>query len=273
MNEPRLLSVADIPAAMRLKEAAGWNQTEQDWRNLLRLEPGGCFGIDCDGEIRATTTAVCYGEDLAWIGMVLTDPAYRGRGLARRLMRHAIEYLERRRVRWIKLDATDMGRPLYLQLGFEDECAIERWVRPAGPLRCDVPNVSREIDLQLDRAAFGADRSTLLRVLCETGWAASLPSGFAMGRAGSNAVFFGPCVSRSEETARKLAELWLSQCGAESAFWDLLPSNRSAERQARELGFAPLRRLTRMARRGVPGASKFFVSDCEMYATAGFEYG
>ena len=41
--EIRLLSESDIPAAMKLKEAAGWNQTENDWRCLLRLEPHGCF--------------------------------------------------------------------------------------------------------------------------------------------------------------------------------------------------------------------------------------
>ena len=31
----RLLFESDIPAAMQLKEAAGWNQTEDDWRRLL----------------------------------------------------------------------------------------------------------------------------------------------------------------------------------------------------------------------------------------------
>ena len=79
----RLLTLADVAAGMRLKEAAGWNQTEADWRNVLTLAPESCFGIECDGELRATTTAICYGRELAWIGMVLTDPAYRGRGFAR----------------------------------------------------------------------------------------------------------------------------------------------------------------------------------------------
>ena len=41
--EIRLLGAGDLPAAMRLKEAAGWNQTEEDWLRLLRLEPRGCF--------------------------------------------------------------------------------------------------------------------------------------------------------------------------------------------------------------------------------------
>src|SRR5579871_2533909 len=108
----RLLHSNDLPGAMRLQSAAGWNQTEQDWQRVLDLAPDGCFGIDVDGALAATTTAVCYGEELAWIGMVLTLPEFRRRGLARQLLEHALAYLQDRRVRCIKLDATDMGRPL-----------------------------------------------------------------------------------------------------------------------------------------------------------------
>src|SRR5678815_3827392 len=60
VSDVRLLSAADIPAGMRLKEAAGWNQTAADWERVLTLEADGCFAIECDGEVRATTTAVCF---------------------------------------------------------------------------------------------------------------------------------------------------------------------------------------------------------------------
>ena len=82
----RLMRVADIPAAMWLKEAAGWNQTEADWANVLAMEPEGCWVEELDGEVVGSTTAICYVQDLAWIGMVLVAPAFRGRGLARGLM-------------------------------------------------------------------------------------------------------------------------------------------------------------------------------------------
>src|SRR5260221_6148539 len=117
---------------MRLKDAAGWNQTAADWQRVLALEPDGCFAIECDGQVRATTTAVCFGEELAWVGMVLTDAQYRGRGFARRLMEHTLAYVRGKRVAWIKLDATDMGRPVYERLGFDDDGAIGRLIRQAG---------------------------------------------------------------------------------------------------------------------------------------------
>ncbi|MBI3694939.1 MAG: GNAT family N-acetyltransferase, partial [Acidobacteria bacterium] len=45
----RAMRLADIPAAMRLKEAAGWNQIEQDWANVLAMEPEGCWVEELDG--------------------------------------------------------------------------------------------------------------------------------------------------------------------------------------------------------------------------------
>ena len=47
--EVRLLLESDIPAALRLRELAQWNQTENDWLRLLRLEPNGCFCSTIDG--------------------------------------------------------------------------------------------------------------------------------------------------------------------------------------------------------------------------------
>ncbi|MEK7405771.1 MAG: GNAT family N-acetyltransferase [Acidobacteriota bacterium] len=264
----RLLLPADIPAAMRLKEAAGWNQTPEDWANLLALEPEGCFALECDGTVAATTTAVCYGKELAWIGMVLTAPEYRGRGFARRLMEHALEFLRGRDVAWIKLDATDVGRPLYLKLGFEDESLIERWAGVGvGAAGEDKPGGLSH--LALDREAFGADRSAVLARLSR--WeVASLPDGYAMGRPGTKAFYFGPCVCRTPEAARELLRCFLARHSGETLFWDILPGNNEALRLAREFGFERRRQLVRQA---LPGASPFPHNDGLVYGTAGFEYG
>jgi GNAT superfamily N-acetyltransferase len=267
----RLLSPSDILAAMRLKDAAGWNQTEEDWANLLEIEPEGCFGIDCDGVLAATATVVCYGRDLAWIGMVLTDPAFRRRGFARRLMEHAIDYATAREAAWIKLDATDMGHALYAQLGFEDECAVQRWARPPAPAGAAPPEFSGGFDAMLDFEAFGTNRTAVL-------WRASVESAclpgcaFALARPGSHSAYFGPCVSRTEDAARAMLEWFVARHGGESLYWDLLPGNLPAALLAREFGFEPVRRLVRMARRGL-GHSPPAPSSPLVYAIAGFEFG
>ena len=272
----RTLEPADIPRAARIAEAAGWNQTETDWRNLLRLAPETCFGLECDGTLAATTTAVCYERKLAWLGMVLTDPEYRRCGFARRLMEHAMEALAQRQVAWIKLDATEMGAPLYRSLGFQDECAVERWGRrggdaePAPDLNC-APTF---LDLAaLDLRAFGADRAPLLSILAPQGAAALAGQGYAMARPGAKAAYFGPCVSRSTEAAAELLRWFLGRHAHAPVYWDLLPDNAAAVRLARALGFAPVRRLVRMARPGARGAAPLAHDDSKVFAIAGFEYG
>ena len=38
-----VLHPTDVDAAFALSAAEGWNQSADDWRRLLRLEPDGCF--------------------------------------------------------------------------------------------------------------------------------------------------------------------------------------------------------------------------------------
>ena len=110
---------------------------------------------------------------------------------------------------WIKLDATELGVPLYESLGFREEGRIERWVRPKGtPPGCTLRRRFAP-DFALDRQAFGADRSGLLKVLAGIESASVAGEGFAMGRSGSIAAYFGPCVARSASAARDLAAWFL----------------------------------------------------------------
>src|SRR6476661_1577992 len=118
MRRIRLLTTADVPAALELSAAAGWNQTPADWERMIALEPSGCFGIQEDGRLVATTTLLTYGHELAWVGMVLTHSEYQRRGYAGQLVTAALELAAARGVRCVKLDATDQGQPLYARLGF-----------------------------------------------------------------------------------------------------------------------------------------------------------
>lgn len=270
---------------IRLSKAAGWNQVAADWERLIDLEPEGCFGLDSDGELAATTTAARFGSRLAWIGMVLTHPDHRRKGYARMLMEHAIEWLEGLRVDWIKLDATEMGAPLYRKLGFEDEGLVERW---AGVPEQNLPESSASLPtpttatgptpltpglLALDAAAFGAPRTEILRNLARGEWVVVDDRGYAMGRSGHQAASFGPCVARSPKVAAALADWHLRRHPGQAMFWDLLPGNAEAVRLAEKSGFELRRRLIRMVRPGVRGAAPLVFDDSLVYATAGFEYG
>jgi GNAT superfamily N-acetyltransferase len=294
----REMTAADVPAAMRLKEAAGWNQTAEDWRNLLAIEPRGCWVEEIDEAgvrtVAGSTTLVCYGRDLGWIGMVLVLPEFRGRGIARRLMQHALRFAEENAVRCLALDATDMGWPLYRDLGFEDEAPIERWAleappastQPESPLEAETPRsggVNPEhlgraeqlgLMLELDRLAFGADRDRVIEqsVRCcgPDVWATL--QGYLLSRPGSKARFLGPCVAKEPQVAQGMIAALLRRHQGETVYWDLLPANASARELAESLGFRCARKLVRMsrplsARQGTPQRIEW------QFATAGFEYG
>ena len=186
--------------------------------------------------------------------MVLTNPGFSGRGFARSLMHRALDHL--RDVQTVKLDATEMGAPLYRELGFVDECPIERWI---GQSHLSPVEVHPFAFPAFDKEAFGADRRVLLERLAEIE-SASLGGAFAMGRGNR----FGPCVSRSKDSAVALAEWFLARHANEPIVWDLFPENNLAE----SLGFELYRRLTRMTL-----GRKLESNRGLNYACGGFEFG
>jgi len=265
----RLLRPTDVATALELSTIAGWNQTEHDWRMLMDLAPQGCFGIDADGELVATTTLLSYGKQLAWIGMVLTRPEYRGHGLARTLVTHALESADSQGIRTVKLDATEYGRHLYERAGFEAEGLVERWSRPGtSNLRVAGREFSSDQLLALDLAAFGADRSVMLEKLAKHSHVYAGTNAYLFARAGRVTAYLGPCVANDPASAQALITSTLQARSSVSWSWDLLPQNRNAVALASELGFTSQRVLMRMGR-----GESLRGRDDMVYAIAGFELG
>ncbi len=260
----RLLQPSDVPAAFELSTATGWNQTQADWQRVIDLEPEGCFGIEQEGRLVATTTLLCYDTDLAWIGMVLTHRDYQRRGFARKLVAAAVDEARGRGVRCIKLDATAQGHDLYESLGFIDEQPIERWSAGGWPELPEVPDPRLgSVPLELDRQAFGTDRSRFLATL--TALASVDEDAFCMSRPGRQQLYLGPCVATTPDAALRVIRASMMEG---PWYWDLLPANGAAREMAGGLGFHPVRSLVRM-RLG----QHIQTRDDWMFAIAGFEAG
>lgn len=278
------MTAADIPAGMRLKEIAGWNQTPADWERFVGASPEGCFVAESDGRVVGTATTItyrdiCKGTDegrFAWIGMVLVDPEFRSRGIGTRLLEKTIEYLDSCRVPSLKLDATPSGKPLYEKLGFAAEYEIERWMlkrspgaRRAGKQRllstaataratASSPEAAQpklEGIFKLDRDVFGADRGELLRSLDREAPAFTQSverrgelAGYTLGRKGSRADHLGPWMARDETAAAELLDEFLRRSVRETIFVDVLKANPFAIPLVRGRGFECSRPLTRMVR-------------------------
>jgi ribosomal protein S18 acetylase RimI-like enzyme len=273
---------SDLAAALLLTQQAHWNQTESDWQRLLKLEPHGCFVACTDARVIGTITAVTYRTELAWIGMVLVDPDFRGRSIGTRLMHTVLAYLQQAGVTTLKLDATPAGYKLYDSFGFVTEAILERW---EGVARTTLPqelsgmdDQTRRLMFALDHRAFGVDRKEVLESLLTDSPIAPLVKmlptdeelrGFVLGRRGGRASYVGPLVTTDERVALELVDGMLNQLAGEKVYVDFhtgFPLNRQA---LAERGFNKQRTLTRMSygKKSKAGTSRL------IFAIAGPELG
>jgi ribosomal protein S18 acetylase RimI-like enzyme len=257
----RAMRQSDLPFADSLRALAGWNQTMADWQRFLTMQPEGCFLAEWDGAQAGTATTVVYGSDLAWIGMVLVHPEFRRRGIGRDLLLKCIEYLQARRVRCIKLDATPEGRPVYQKLGFKEEWTLRRWeaelskpVSEAADSHIRAWENADALRFELsDARAFGASRHELILALATQSRCAlthesqpGFPTGFGLLRPGARAFYIGPVSATSSQHGIALIEALAARAGAGRVFWDIPDPNAVAVDWAERHGFRVQRSLTRM---------------------------
>ena len=260
-----------IAGCFALSQAAHWNQNEADWRLMLDIGRG--WGVSlADGTLVASTLVLPYGG-FAWISMVLVHPAHRRRGHASRLLRQAIAELRSSGLTPV-LDATPAGRDVYRQEGFRDTWTFKRFLksRTGHGLRslADHAKTGSVPDFVLDREAFGADRSRLLRALQQRLPQAALaqPNGFVLGRDGCEARQIGPLVARDEETALELLHCAVAAVPA-PLYVDVVDHAPKVQQWLQAHGFAFERPFTRMVHDGErpPGNEKL------VYLVAGPELG
>jgi GNAT superfamily N-acetyltransferase len=266
----RELRPTDLPDLVGLSTHAGWNQTRADWEMLLALSPDGCFGIEVDSRIIATTTLLCFDQTMAWVGMVLTHPSHRRQGFARRLVEHALQQARQREIATLKLDATEEGRPVYEAFGFRSERTIER--RLLTNHQAPAPSESRSglatTIFTLDQVAYSYDRAPILGALAQRSQIFQEPDGYLLFRPGRVASYIGPFGATTPSTAGRLLAIALQNSQDTRCYWDIFPENTAAVALAEAHGFVPKRTLTRMSL-----GRENIESTKYIYGIAGFEIG
>jgi ribosomal protein S18 acetylase RimI-like enzyme len=199
-----------LDGALRLSRAVGWPHRLEDWQMSLALSEGRAMVTE-SGDVVGTIFLTPFGTDAATISLVIVDERMRGRGLGRKLMQAALDLAGTRPLR---LTATEDGQPLYQSLGFEAVGMIVQQqgavagvaaptnVLPAHPT--DLPAI-----VELDRAAFGADRQGLLGYIANVGEfivieRAGRVVAFAGIRAFGRGEVIGPLVAEDAADARDL---------------------------------------------------------------------
>jgi predicted N-acetyltransferase YhbS len=274
----RQLLPDDAPAVNAMHRKVNWLNPLAQQRQHITWGGAGSLCL-CDGErIVATSVNIVYSPVLAWIGMVVTDPDYQRQGLARRIMRASLEYLEQQGVQTIMLDASAFGYGLYTSLNFRDVFRIEvstgiahsypeqNGVRPA--TQADLPRIT-----ELDAAVFGVERPQVARWWLESGASLvhedeGLITGYIFRKAIGNTNRFGPWYDRTPLGAERLLKTALSSIEGQPTRVDLVSVNAPALTVARQCGLDYASHVTRMALGGVqPGQMQDF------YGVASFTTG
>lgn len=205
-----------VEGAVRLSRQAGWPHRPDDWRLVLALSEG-FAAVNGSGAVAGTILLTPYAQDCATINMVIVDESMRGRGLGRRLMAAA---MERAGDLPLRLVATAEGLPLYERLGFRETGTIVQHQGLAGNVVApgntqaatadDLPAITA-----LDRQAYGADRSALMRNLFDLSQFAVIRgkghvSAFAAIRAFGRGEVIGPVVAPNLDDATALVSHFIS---------------------------------------------------------------
>ncbi len=255
---PRKMTAQDIAGGLRLCRASGWNQLEEDWRLFLGSDGSGGFLIERGGDVLGTAAYMRY-DALAWVAMMLVDPAQRRTGFGAQLLAEALAALAD--APCVGLDATPLGEPLYRRFGFVADYSLARTkaIVDCGrlPEFGGAARPMRESDLaavcRWDREVFGADRSEVLASLLgrapECAWIVD-DAGYMFGRPGHLYGQLGPVVAGDAGTARELVTCCLSRLGGRTFAIDAPLLDGEWLEFLKSIGFAEERRFVRMFLRG-----------------------
>lgn len=279
----RRLVAADVPVAMELKNLAGWNQTARDWLGYLEYEPEGCFAAEWAGRTVGTATTIRHEGRVGWIGMVLVHPDARRAGIGTKLLRQSIDYLRGTGTPCIKLDATPMGRKVYVPLGFQDEYELSRFTGVAPAVAPESGHDVRPLaaaDLAavtaFDAPRFGAERGVVLRsmaqrnpAMCWVAWTPAGVGGYLLGREGHGPVQLGPWVAREAGIAEALLRRFLAVIPGRTFYVDVPHPNAAGCALVKKYGLTVQRGYARM----FLGENRHPGDPASVFGTSGAEKG
>ena len=124
----------------------GWNPSPHDANAFYEADPEGFFGCFVDGEFASGIAAVAYGDSFGFIGLYITQPAFRGKGHGLKVWNAGLSHLGGRT---IGLDGVPAQQANYERMGFRPAYRTTRW---SGHLSKSGPAPSTRAARSADRA-------------------------------------------------------------------------------------------------------------------------
>ena len=256
----RSIQLEDIENCMLLSYSEGWNQTKNDWKRLVENPLNTSLLAEIENKIIGSAIAMNYSNAVVWIGMVLVDKAFRGRGISKMLLQDLLNQLQS--CQSVKLDATPAGRPVYKKYQFKDEYIIHRMTNLSmekfQPLISSIkaePILSSDVTevVGLDCLSFGAERSFLLNSLIAENpgkcWCVKKNgriTALALGRQGNRYHHIGPVSASTLEEAKVLISHCLLLLVGQPVVLDILSDKKELFEWLVSIGFTSQRYFVRM---------------------------
>lgn len=276
--ELRRLTPSDLDFALSQVRREGWSTGHAALGACLAHDPDGAFVASVEDHPVGMVTTVAYRE-VGFIGNLIVEPEHRSRGIGRRLMERGLEHLSAIGISTVRLDGDPPGIPLYRSLGFVDEYESLRYRHTVSSVVTDGAEPLAPLDLSavfdLDREAFGDDRSRLLRLLFDRASAAAWtrcegrPTAYGLALDMGEVVRIGPVVAVDMDSALEVMRSLISAHHGRSVTLGVPQTNAEAPRLMNRLGFSATAPSLRMRCGPSAGASRSEL----IYAIAGGAIG
>ncbi|TCP41846.1 GNAT family N-acetyltransferase [Rhodovulum marinum] len=239
----------------------GWNPGLDDADPFHATDAGGFFVAEVEGRAVAAISVVNHTDALAFLGLYLCHPDYRGRGIGHALWTHALGHAGARAV---GLDGVAAQQENYRKSGFVRAGSTVRYagVLPGAFHSGNGPVGARERGalIAMEARATGYEKPRFLGAwLTDTATRKTLvarkegePTGFVTVRKCREGFKIGPLVARNEAVAAALIEAAGVATGEAPVMIDVPEGERWLGAHCAGLGLVPVFETARMYRGAAP---------------------
>ena len=276
--DTRVLTAEEIDIAADWAAAEGWNPGHHDATCFQSVDADGFWGGFLDGQMIACISVVNYDADFAFLGVYITQPAYRGQGYGYTLWQAALAHAG---TRIVGLDGVPDEQENYRKSGFVLAWQNSRFggvVTPAAPSVDLRPITAPDAALEaLDAKVFPTPRPAFWQSWLSAPGHHALAAhsegqmqGFGVIRPCRDGWKIGPLVAQTPEIADALLHGLAHATGEATPqiFLDLPTANRDAVALAEGLGLVPVFETARMYKGPVPQVDLSLI-----YSVTSYELG
>ncbi len=257
----RTMTRADLDRALDWAAEEGWNPGLEDLDVFYDTDPEGFFCAELGGNMAAAISVVNHTDSLAFLGLYLCAPAYRGQGIAHALWLHALKHAGERTV---GLDGVPAQQENYRKSGFVLAGQTKRY---AGALRnghgkgvTSASAADHPLLIEMERRACGYAKPAFCAAWLEPEQTRytlvhrsnGTADGFLTLRRCRDGWKIGPLCAPDLDVARALLEAAAQHSGDEQVMIDLPSGSAALAEHCLDMGLEPMFHTARMYRGPAP---------------------